>query len=212
MAAPAAAAAGGGGAVGGFKGFFDRIRQSKQGGGGGGVEVNPAATAGTGANAANDAFQNYLNSTGYQFRLGQGMDAITGNAATKGLLNSGATLKGLNTYGQNMASQEFGNYLNQVGQLAQGGLGAASVLAQAGQTGSSKEKPNIIGTLFSDRRLKEAIRKVGEFADGLGLYEFRYAFSKLVHRGVMADEVAALRPWALGPVKDGFLTVDYAAL
>ena len=33
-----------------------------------------------------------------------------------------------------------------------------------------------------------------------------------VIRGVMADEVAALRPWALGPEVAGFATVNYAAL
>jgi hypothetical protein len=30
--------------------------------------------------------------------------------------------------------------------------------------------------------------------------------------GVMADEVAKLRPWALGPKRAGFATVNYGAL
>jgi len=69
--------------------------------------------------AAQAAFQRYQNSTGYQFRLGQGMEAITGGAASRGLLNSGATLKGLNDYGQGAASAEFGNYLGQLQQQSQ---------------------------------------------------------------------------------------------
>ena len=68
---------------------------------------------------AQDAFQNYQNSTGFQFRMGQGMSAITGGAASRGMLNSGATLQGLNDYGQGMGSQEFGNYLSQFGQQMQ---------------------------------------------------------------------------------------------
>jgi len=65
------------------------------------------------------AFENYQNSTGFQFRMGQGMNAITGNAASRGLLNSGATLQGLNDYGQGMGSQEFGNFMGQFNQQLQ---------------------------------------------------------------------------------------------
>lgn len=64
---------------------------------------------------------------------------------------------------------------------------------------------------FSDRRLKTDIEKVGEEADGLGVYDFSYIWGGR-HRGVMADEVASLRPWALGPVIGGYATVDYSAL
>lgn len=72
--------------------------------------------------AAQQAFDNYRDSTGYQFRLDQGLGAITGGAASRGLLNSGATARALQGYGQNLASQEFGNYLGQI-QTYAGGLG-----------------------------------------------------------------------------------------
>lgn len=81
--------------------------------------------------AANGAFQNYLNSTGYNFRLDQGSKAITGNAAAGGLLNSGSTAKALTGYGQNLGSQEFGNYLGQLGNLTQTGYGASANKASA---------------------------------------------------------------------------------
>lgn len=92
----------------------------------------------------NPAFQNYLNSTGYNFQLDQGSKAITSNAAAKGLLNSGATAKALTTYGQDLASTTFNNYLGQLGGLAglQGqqanqGLGAAEAVGQAGTAGGA---------------------------------------------------------------------------
>lgn len=99
----------------------------------------------------NPAFQNYLNSTGYNFQLDQGSHAITGNAASKGLLNSGSTGKALTTFGQNLASTTFGNYLNQVNGLAtaqgnlaggytnlvNGGLNAAEAVGAAGSTGGA---------------------------------------------------------------------------
>lgn len=65
---------------------------------------------------------------------------------------------------------------------------------------------------FSDRRLKTNIRKIGEFADGLGRYVWTYIWGGPEYEGVMADEVEALRPWALGPKVAGYATVNYGAL
>lgn len=45
---------------------------------------------------------------GYQFRLEQGLKARESSAAQRGLLRTGATLKGLDEFGQEMASQEYG--------------------------------------------------------------------------------------------------------
>lgn len=88
------------------------------------------------------AFDNYLNSTGYQFQKQQGVGAITGNAASRGLLNSGSTAKALDKYGQGVGAQGFSNYLDQLGNLdtAQGttagrGVTAAQIVGQAGTTG-----------------------------------------------------------------------------
>jgi hypothetical protein len=80
-----------------------------------------------------DAFQNYLNSTGYKFQLEEGQKAVTTNAATRGVLNSGATLKALTQYGQNLASTTFNNYLNQLGSLAGQGIQAGQLVGGAAQ-------------------------------------------------------------------------------
>lgn len=49
---------------------------------------------------------------GYAFRLKSGSDAIMGNAAANGMLQSGDTLRALTQYGQDMGSQEYGNAFN----------------------------------------------------------------------------------------------------
>jgi hypothetical protein len=67
--------------------------------------------------SGNPAFDQYLNSTGYKFQLGQGQQAIASSAAAGGLLNSGATAKALEQYGQNLGSSYFSNYLGQLGSL-----------------------------------------------------------------------------------------------
>jgi hypothetical protein len=46
---------------------------------------------------------------GYQFRLAEGNKALQAQAAAKGILQSGGTLKALTRYGQDAASQEYAN-------------------------------------------------------------------------------------------------------
>src|SRR3546814_3522609 len=61
-------------------------------------------------------------------------------------------------------------------------------------TSKSKTSGNIFGQVagagiaaagaFSDRRLKTGIRKIGEFADGLGRYVWTYIWGGPQHEGV----------------------------
>ena len=49
---------------------------------------------------------------GYAFRMSEGMKALERSAAARGGLLSGATLKGTQRYGQDLASQEYQNAFN----------------------------------------------------------------------------------------------------
>lgn len=98
-------------------------------------------------------------------------------------------------YGQQTGTQP-GGWLN--GLLGAGAsLGSAAIMA-------------------SDRKLKTNIRKVGEAKDGLGKYEWNWRSDPkgAVVRGVIADEVKELRPWAFVPNYQGrgFDAVNYGAL
>lgn len=77
-----------------------------------------------------NAFDNYKNSTGYQFRLGEGARALDNSYAARGVGQSGAAAKAALSYGQNIASGEFGNYLNAL--MSQQGVGLSAAGAQAG--------------------------------------------------------------------------------
>jgi hypothetical protein len=57
-------------------------------------------------------YGNYQADPGYQFRLQQGEDGIRRMQAAQGGRFGGAAMKALVDYDQNMASQEFGNYVN----------------------------------------------------------------------------------------------------
>lgn len=97
--------------------------------------AQPAAQAPqSGQDAANDAFDVFRNSTGYQFRVNEGMEALNSGYAGSGLLQSGAALKGLDDYRQNAASAEFGNYMGYLGNQQGVGLSAASAQAGVGQS------------------------------------------------------------------------------
>ncbi|ASK88460.1 hypothetical protein SPHFLASMR4Y_01713 [Sphingorhabdus sp. SMR4y] len=80
-----------------------------------------------------NAFQNYQNSTGYQFRVNEGNNALNTGYAANGALRSGAAMKDFARFNQNIASDEFGNYLAQLGNQQNVGLAGASAIAGVGQ-------------------------------------------------------------------------------
>lgn len=182
--------------------------------------VSNAIAQGGGAQAG---YNNYLQMAGYAPAMRQLSQGITGQGAAAGILNSGSTAKALQTRGTELNQSFFNNYLQQLAGLSGLGLQGGQLIANVGQkSNSTGGGPSTAGTIastvgkiasiFSDRRLKHNIRKVGEFTDGLGIYSFSYLGSKQKLKGVMADEVAELRPWALGPKIAGYATVNYGAL
>lgn len=65
--------------------------------------------------------------------------------------------------------------------------------------------------LFSDRRLKEDIHRVGKTDDGLPVYTYRYKGDQTVHMGVMAQDVEKVKPNAVHKVGK-YKAVDYGAI
>lgn len=65
--------------------------------------------------------------------------------------------------------------------------------------------------LFSDRRLKEDIKRVGETDEGLGIFTYKYKGHPTTHMGVMAQDVQKVKPDAVKKV-GGYLAVDYGAI
>jgi hypothetical protein len=186
-----------------------------------GQGANDIATAG----GAQAGYQNYLQNAGYAPAMREMSRGVVGQGAASGLLNSGATTKALQTRGTELNQQFYDNYLQHLTGLAGLGLQGGGLVANTGQVSNGTSTgggPSTIGSIastvggiasiFSDRRLKTDIEKIGEEADGLGIYRYRYHGQREHVAGVMADEVAELRPWALGPVVAGFATVNYGAL
>jgi hypothetical protein len=93
---------------------------------------------------------------GYAFRQAEGMKALERSAAARGGLLSGGTLKGIQRFGQDLASQEYGNAfnryqiersarLNPLQSLMGSGQSATNVMTgNIGQSGQN-EQGNILG-------------------------------------------------------------------
>lgn len=98
-------------------------------------------------------------------------------------------------YGAGMGGL-LGQYTNSVQKTNPGAFGWAGL----GLQGAS---------LLSDVRAKEDIRQVGITDGGLPVYTYRYKGGSTVHMGVMAQDVEASQPDALGGEIGGFKTVNY---
>lgn len=172
-------------------------------------------------------FNAFKNATGFDAASEMGSRGITGNAAASGLLRSGSTAKALQSFGDTIQNQYANNYMSNLFNKANLGFQAGNLVSGAGQfsqsqsqsqgTSSGSSKPGIgkfLGTIAagaaaSDRRLKKNIFKIGKLSNGLSLYQYRYINDAGPFIGVMADEVEKIMPEALGPIIDGYKTVDY---
>lgn len=118
---------------------------------------------------ASGDFTGFQTSPGYQFNLEQGQEGLLRGAASRGALNAGGTDADLLRFSQGLASNEFGNYVNQLqylsglGQSSAQGLGgsasnAASNIGQI-QAGAAQNQANITGST------------VGQLANLFGQYQ-----------------------------------------
>lgn len=85
---------------------------------------------------------------GYSFRMSEGMKALERSAAARGGLLSGATLKGIQRYGQESASQEYNNAFNRYQAERTARLAPLQALAGIGQT--SAQQVNQYGQQYAD--------------------------------------------------------------
>lgn len=136
--------------------------------GGNALGVAGNLSGANGPDAARGAMADFTTSPGYQWRLDEGMRGVDAAAAAKGLLRSGATLKGEQAFAQGLASSEFDNYYNRLYSLANLGEKAAAGSADASErtgagiaqteVGAGKQQASIYGNAASS---------IGTAANGL---------------------------------------------
>jgi hypothetical protein len=129
---------------------------------------------------------------GYAFRMSEGMKALERSAAARGGLLSGATLKGTQRYGQDLASQEYQNAFNRYQAERAGTLNPYQALAgtaqtsanvlgqQAGQLGQSLGS-NIIGAgnAQASGYMGQANAIAGGLGQGINFYQNQQLLNRL---------------------------------
>jgi hypothetical protein len=93
-----------------------------------------------------------------------------------------------------------GNIMNLIGSLGGmkttgGGSVGGNAVSSIGSAGSS-----LLGSIFSDARLKEDIEPVGKLDDGQPVYKYRYIGSPVWQIGLMAQDVEKVVPEAVTDV------------
>ena len=146
-------------------------------------------------------FQNYGMERGYQQdAIGQAGGLMSG---AQGLLNNAAELPWVGVQAANGAVRQASSGYGTSTTTQNPGFG--NTLMKLAGTGLQT------ASMFSDRRLKTDIKRVGTLHDGLPVYRWNYLWGE-PGQGVMADDVERLRPWALGGTVGGYATVNYGAL
>jgi hypothetical protein len=104
----------------------------------------------------------------YKFRLGEGMKALDRQAAARGGLISGGALKAAQRYGQDFASQEFGNAYNRLAGLA--GVGQTATGAMGNAAGAYGANAGNLMTGAAGARASGYVGGANALTSGLGQY------------------------------------------
>jgi hypothetical protein len=80
---------------------------------------------------------------GYNFRMAEGLKGLERSAAARGLLQSGGTLKGIQQYGQNLASSEYENAFSRYLSQREARLDPYRYLSSQGQAAAAGQAANV---------------------------------------------------------------------
>ena len=152
---------------------------------------------GYGSLSRNFGMQDFQQDPGYAFRMSEGLKALERSAAGRGGAASGAAMKGITQYGQNLASQEYQNAFNRymanrqsrlspLQNLMGMGAGAASGLSNAasGMSGAAGQFGQIGGQSYGDIGNAQAAGIMGPLnalSGGLGSAVNTYQTGQLIN-------------------------------
>ena len=164
----------------------------------------------------------YQADPGYGFRLREGMKALERSAAARGGLLSGATLRGVQEYGQDLASQEYTNAfnryqveraarLNPLQSLAGMSQSSANTLTNAaGQLGQNVGA-NLMagGAARASGYVGAANALTGAIGQGLNYYQNQQMLNRFFpqQQRTPYNQATSLQNW--GASQAGYLDPDY---
>ncbi len=133
----------------------------------------------------------------YQFRLGEGMKALERQAAARGGLISGGALKAAQRYGQDYASQEFGNAYNRLAAMAGIGQTSSTNMGNAAGAFGANAGQNYMGA--ANARASGYVGGANALTGGLNQYlnytQGQNLLAELQGSGMGGNAGAAINPW-----------------
>jgi hypothetical protein len=155
-----------------------------------------------GQQTASQGWGNYVNSL--QPYLNYGLGAASGGAGVQTGLGSA-----LNQSYTNQGNAAFGVATGQANAQANADLANNQASANIwGAVMNGAKLATSAAAMFSDERLKEDIKPVGELFDGQNVYAYRYKGDPTPRIGLMAQEVEKRTPEAVVEI-GGYKAVDY---
>lgn len=126
-------------------------------------------------------YEGYEQSPGYAMQLREGLGAINNNASAAGMSLSGATQKALMGYGQGLAQQDHGNYLDRLFGVANMGQNSAAMTAQAaGNFGNAGANAlGAMGNAQSAGAIGVGNAVSGAINNGVGIWSYQNAMNKM---------------------------------
>jgi hypothetical protein len=174
-----------------------------------------ASAEGYGSMARPFGQKDFEQDPGYAFRQSEGMRALERSASARGGLLSGGTMKGIQRFGQDLASQEYGNAfnrfqieraarLNPLQSLLGSGQSATNMMTgAAGQAGQGiagaqlgQGQARASGYVGQANALGGALGNIGQAATSYPLYQANldYLRSDTNYRNAMARNPQILPP------------------
>lgn len=155
-----------------------------------GLSNDPQAE-GYGSLARDFSMQDFEQDPGYAFRMSEGLKALERSAAGRGGAASGAAMKGITQYGQNLASQEYQNAFNRYMANRQARLSPLQNLmgmganAAAGLSSAAGQFGQIAGQTYGDIGNAQAAGIMGSanaLAGGIGGAINAFQRNQLINR------------------------------
>jgi hypothetical protein len=145
-----------------------------------GLQAQNALAYNMGLGPRPDGYAGFQASPGFQFAMDQGREAVQGSVAARQGLLSGAAMKGMERFGQDFASNEYGNYFNRLSNVAAGGQNAAGMLGAANQAYGGQIGAN---TIAGGNAVAQGLQQAGN-ASAAGTMGTANAFNNALGQGI----------------------------
>ena len=140
-----------------------------------GTAAENALSFENGLGARPEGYGGYTKTPGYDFRMQEGTNALQAGAAARGGLYSGAAMKALQSYGQDYATNDYGNFLARLTGQSNSGLNAATLSANIGQNaaGGVSNALSNLGNAQSAGYIGQANAINGGIGNALGAWNYQ---------------------------------------